>query len=276
MKTYPLLQSSRLAGLALTLVGAVAASPVAVAVDASATGPASKIFVVANTGGSQVVTGGKIVAPAAKDAFRAQGAQIATKPKGSLRMVFSNGTGAFLGPETQIRVKRFEQDAFTASRTDLEREPSVSRTEVDVTHGTLAVSTSKLAAGSTMTFVTSLGSFNLRDGNLVIQADGTAVKFSLLAGEGTAYGGSLDLGGRVLHAGEQAVVLPGPPGEPNIVQISKIMPDALALLQESSELAYAARKTVFFETDAGEITPVPVVPESLPVEAAISPSKLPN
>jgi len=75
---------------------------------------------------------------------------------------------------------------------------------------------------------------------------------------------------------KQAVILPGPPGQPNIVQISKILPEELARLEALSAQACAARKTVFFETDGGEITPIPVVNESLPVEAAVSPSKLPN
>ena len=44
----------------------------------------------------------------------------------------------------------------------------------------------------------------------------------------TAFGGSLDLSGQVVHAGEQAMILPGAPGQPNVVTISKILPEDLA------------------------------------------------
>lgn len=264
------------AGWVIALVGVISVSPLVAAPADLPNAPASKIYVVANQGGSQITAEGKIVVPAPKDAFHAQGSQIGTKPKGSLTLVFSNGTGAFFDADTRVEVKRFTQGTFTASRTDLEREPSASQTEVLVAEGTLAISSSKLAASSVMTFLTPLGSFNLRDGNLVVQAGGTAAKYFLLAGEGTVHGGPLDLGGKVVHAGEQALILPGSPGQPNSVQITKIAPGDLERLVALTDRAYAARKTVFFETDAGEITPVPVVPESLPVEAAISPSKLPN
>ena len=96
-------------------------------------------------------------------------------------------------------------------------------------------------------------------------------------GEGTVNGGSLDLGGQVLHAGEQAFIFPGSPGQPNIVQIGKIPPGDFPALEALSERAYAARKTVFFSTDASDdITVFPVVPESLPVQATVSPSQLPH
>jgi hypothetical protein len=239
--------------------------------------PVGKIFVVGVEGGAQVATGERIETLTEKSIFRAQGAQIETMTHGKLSLVFSNGTGVFLEPDTHIEVKRFSQEPFSASRTDLELEPSISHAEVFLSRGSLAVSTSKLAAGSTVIIQTWLGSLNLHGGDIVVESDSNAVKFFILKGEGTVQGGTLDLGGHVLHAGEQAVILPGPVGQPNIVQISKIPAADLPRLQEELDLAYTARKTVFFEEDTtGEVIAVPVVPTSLPVQSTVSPSRLPR
>jgi hypothetical protein len=263
--------------VALVVLSAFTLTPCTLAVGVKDKNPTGKLYVVGAEGDSQVASGGKVSPLAPKAIFQAQGSQIETKVKGNLTMVLSNGTGLFLDQDSQLDVKRFTQEPFTASRTDLELEPSVSHTEAFIPHGTLAVSTSKLAAGSTLTFLTPLGSINLLDGDLVIEADATGVKFSLLKGEATFNGGPLDLGGRVLHAGEQVVIQPGAPGQPNLVQISKIPAAELPALEALAARAYAARKTVFFETDdSGDINAVPVVNAALPVQAAISPSRLPN
>ena len=261
---------------ALGVVALLAVSPAALPAQTDRA-PVGKIYVASLEGGAQIATGDNIEAVTAKSIFVAQGSAIETKPRGVLAMVFSNGTGIALDPETHIDVKHFTQETFTASRTDLELEPSVSQTQVFVARGTLAASTSKLAAGSVMNFLTPLGSINLHGGKVVIEVEGGSSKISLLEGEGTVRGGDLDLGGKVIHAGEQALIRPGPPGEPNLVVIRKIPAEELTALEEHAALAYQARKTVFFATDAtGEITVVPVVPTSVPVQATISPAKLPN
>ena len=273
----PLLFRGLSAAGAVAFTSALALAPLALLAQGPAKNPTGKVYVAGVEGGAQAATGDKIEMLAVKSIFQAQGAQIETKPRGTLTMVFSNGTGFFLDQDTHIDVTRFTQESFTASRTDLELEPSISHTDIFLPHGTVAVSTSKLAAGSTLTITTPLGSFNLHGGNLVIEAEATSVKFSLLLGEGTVNGGSLDLGGQVLHAGEQAVIHPGAPGQPNIVVVGKIPPGELPRLEAMVAQAYAARKTVFFSTDASDdITVFPVVPTSLPVQSAISPSRLPR
>ena len=261
---------------AFALVSLLACFPGALRA-ANPTPNTGKIYVAGTEGGSQVATSEKVEALKTKSIFVAQGSQIETKPQATLTMVFSNGTGVFLYPDTHIDIRRFTQEPFVASRTDLEVEPSISHTVVFLSRGALAPSTSKLAAGSTFTILTWLGSFNLHGGNIVVQADTLGVKFFLLAGEGTVQGGELDLGGHVLHAGEQAVILPGAPGQPNIVRISEIPAADLPALQAGAPQAYAARKTVFFEENAtGEINALPVVPVSLPVQSTVSPSQLPR
>ncbi len=277
MNIRPLLFRVLPAAGAVAFTSALALAPVALQAEGPAINPTGKVYVAGVEGSAQAATGDKIETLAVKSVFKAQGARIETKPHGSLTMVFSNGIGFFLEQDTHITVNRFTQEPFTASRTDLELEPSISHTEIFMPHGTLAVSTSKLAAGSTLVFITPLGSFSLHGGNLVIEVDDTSERFYLLTGEGTVNGGSLDLGGQVLHAGEQAFIFPGSPGQPNIVQIGKIPPGDFPALEALSERAYAARKTVFFSTDASDdITVFPVVPESLPVQATVSPSQLPH
>jgi hypothetical protein len=133
-----------------------------------------------------------------------------------------------------------------------------------------------------MNYRTSLGSVSIRGGKVVIQAESEATTVSMLEGESTVRGGTLDLGGQVLHAGEQAVIKPGPPGGPNLVKIDKIPDSERSKLDDKVLMACAAKKTVYFETKgretaAGpEIVPVPVVPATLPVPLTISPAKLPE
>lgn len=260
----------------VALASLAALVPLAMGAPKPIKGPTGKIYIVATEGESQVVNAGKMLAPTPKSVFAADGAQLSTASKGTLAIVFSNGVGGSLSSATKIEVKHFTQEPFTSDRTDLEREPSVSHTVIAVEQGIFTVSTSRLDPESTLTFLTALGSFKLRDGNLVIEADGASQKFFLLGGAGTALGGTLDVNGHVLHAGEEAILLPGLPGQPNNVQIASIQPGELPRLEALVAPAYAARRTVFFQSDDGELTPVPVVPVALPVEAAVSPSKLPN
>jgi hypothetical protein len=261
----------------LASLGALALVPTLSAAPMPSKDPVGKLYVVAVDGGARVTTAGKIVPLHPKTLFVAQGSEIETKPRGNLAVVFSNGTGASLSPDTDLEVRRFTQEAFTASRSDLEREPSISHTEVFIPHGTLAVSTSKLLPRSTLVFITAQGSVTLHEGNLVVEADANSAKFFLLAGDATVHGGNLGPEGEVLHAGEQAVFLPGRAGQPWVVQISALPAGDRPALEALVEPAYAARRTVFFETgEDGEITGLPVVPATLPVQASISPSKLPN
>jgi hypothetical protein len=246
------------------------------------TNPASKIYVASMEGQSQINQDNKIADLTQKSAYNAEGSVIETKPKARNALVYSNGTGIFFDSDTRVEVTKFLQEPFTPNRNDMEVEPSISQTEGVVTRGTIGLCTSKLVAGSTMNYRTSLGSVSIRGGKIVIQAEPESTKISMLEGESTVRGGTLDLGGQVLHAGEQAVIKPGPPGAPNVIKIDKI-PDAdRSSLDDKVLMACAAKKTVYFETNGHgpnadpEIVPVPVVPANLPVPITISPAKLPD
>ena len=261
----------------LVAIASVAFVPSVGLAQARTKNPAGRIYVASVDGVSQITAGDKIEALVLKATYFANGKAIETKSRGTVAMVFSNGTGMFLDPETQIEVTRFVQEPFVPGRTTMEIEPSVSQTDVFLFHGLTAVSTSKLAPGSTFIETTPLGSINLRDGKMVAEVNAELTRFTLLTGDATVRGGNLDLSGKLLRAGEQATLRAGLPGLPSSVVISKIVPVELAGYEEKANTAYLARKTVFFETDAtDEILAIPVVPASLPVPATVSPAQLPN
>ena len=261
----------------LLLIGACAWGVAAPTIAGAAATPTPKLYVASLKGESQAVSGGRVITLTAKAAFPGQGAKIETRPHGTVALVLSNGSGIFLDQDTQIDIKRFSQEPFVASRSDLEREPSVSHTEIFISRGLLAVSTSKLAAGSTFTILTPLGSIHLHDGNFVIEVQPDQVRISLVAGEGTVYGGEFDLGGHLIKTGDQAIIRPGASGRANLVTVGKFPALELDVLQAAADMARAARKTVFFQTDeTGEINALPVVVPSVPVQATVSPSRLPN
>lgn len=284
MNKTPSCHNSSLLGGGLSAMGALAfiaaalaTAPVSLHAEVKVRNPAGKVYISSVAGGSQITMRDKVEDLAPKSVYPAQGALIETKPQGNLAMVFSNGTGVFLDQDTHIEVKRFTQEPFIPSRTDLEAEPSVSQTDVFLSRGIIAVSTSKLAPGSTMTYRTALGSINLHGGKMVMESESDRTIISMLEGSGTVYGGEFDLAGKVLRKGEQAIIRPGPPGQPNIVVIGKIPADELARLEDKVAMADAARKTVFFQTDeTDEVAVVEVVPVSLPVNVTISPSQIPR
>lgn len=217
--------------------------------------PASKVYVSDVSGEAIIDTGESIEDLSKRSVYTAQGTVIETKrpekqddsSKYYSTMVFSNGTGAFFDADTRTEVRRFVQEPFTPNRTDVETEPSVSQTSAFVSRGTVGLCTSKLVAGSNMNYQTPLGSVNIRGRKVVIEAKGDVTKISMLEGDSTVRGGPQDLGGHTVHAGEQAIIRPGPPGQPNIVQISKIPNEEMSQLDDKVAMACQAKKTVYFD-----------------------------
>jgi hypothetical protein len=258
--------------------------------------PASKIYVADITGESQIAIGQKIEDLVAKSVYNVQGTIIETKAKSSDALVFSNGTGVFFDAETRVEVRRFLQEPFTPNRTDMEVEPSVSQTQAYVFRGLVGICTSKLVAGSNMTYNTPHAMVNIRGRKLVIESNDEVSIISMIEGDSTVHGGALDMGGRILRAGERAVIQPGAPGQPNIVEIEKIPADRLGQLEEKSTIACMAKRTVYFDTrdtsepGAGnlanafgggnestqEIVAITVVPTNVSPDITISPSSLPS
>jgi hypothetical protein len=305
-------------GTALISSAVPSFSPNAYAADKK--NPASKVYFTDVSGEAQIDTGDTVQELTKRSVYNGQGTVIETKDevkpeekdKVFSTMVYSNGTGAFFDHNTRVEVKKFVQEPFTPNRTDMEVEPSISQTQAFVSRGAVGLCTSKLVAGSTMVYNTAQGGVNIRGRKVVIEANDNQTKISMLDGESTVRGGAADLGGRVLHAGEQAVISTGSAGQPNSIQISRIPPSELTQLDDKVSMACMAKKTVYFEvkehevgtgnapaatagstasteapvtafdspaengspTVVREIVPVEVVPTTLPVQFTISPSTI--
>lgn len=278
--------------------------------------PASKLYVSDVSGEAQIDTGDTIEDLNRRSVYSAQGSIVDTKKpekeedrsKYYTTMVYSNGTGAFFDADTRVEVRRFVQEPFLPMRSDMEVEPSISQTQAFVARGTVGLCTSKLVAGSTMAYTTPHGSVNIQGRKVVIQAEADVTKISMLEGESTVRAGTLDMGGHTLKAGQQAIIRPSAPGQPNSIQIVKIPSNEAAQLDDKVAMACMAKKTVYFEVrdrqrsnsdsgnpgevDAfdtetqartaggpfvgsdGEIVAIPVAPADLPVHFTISPAAI--
>lgn len=307
----------RLAHLLMVGAGiAIVCAPTMLLAQAKKPNPASKIYISDVAGEAEIDIGDFVEDLNRRSVYPAQGAVIETKKPadGSNRtksystMVYSNGTGAFFDADTHVEIRRFVQEPFLPNRADMEVEPSLSETHAFVSRGTVGLCTSKLVAGSTMSYATPLGSVNIRGRKIVIQTESGVTKISMLEGESTVRAGSMDMGGQTVHNGEQAIIRPGEPGQPNRIEVVKIPPAELSQLDEKVTMACMAKRTVYFDTRTrqqnnndsgtggvdmfdtldqsrrvagdpftnadGEIVAIPVVPGRPPVQFTISPATL--
>jgi hypothetical protein len=217
--------------------------------------PASKVYFSDVSGDAVIDTGDTIQDVAKRSVYTAQGAIIETKKSENERdrrksfstAVYSNGTGAFFDEDTRVEVKGFVQEPFVPNRVDGEMEPSLSNTQAFVSRGTVGLCNSKLVAGSKMNYQTPQGSVNIRGRKLVIEAGQGITKISMLEGDSTVRGGSMDMGGHMLKSGEQAIIREGGAGQPNSVEVTRIPPAEMASLDEKVAMACMAKKTVYFE-----------------------------
>lgn len=267
-------------------------------------GPTSKIYLAEAVGESQIQTGEKIYTARQATAFDAPGTVIETKEGAHNAFVYSNGTGLFVDQNTRVEIDRFVQEPFRPDRNstaDAPYEPSVSQSEVHVSHGAIGVCTSQLVSGSSMTYSTPQASVNIRGGKVAIETNADETIIDLLDGDITVRGGNKDIGGQILRPGERAVVRAAPAGLPPTVTISRIPPEALQASDERVSVACNARKTVTFEViekkaeegldvsggsvpDGGpgegagspdqEIVTKPTVPANPPTNIVISPHRL--
>jgi hypothetical protein len=224
--------------------------------------PVSKVYVSDVSGDAIIDTGDSIEDLSKRAVYTAQGTVIETKrpdnanerSKHFSTMVYSNGTGAFFDADTRVEVRRFIQEPFTPNRTDVETEPSISQTQAFVARGTVGLCTSKLVAGSNMTYQTPHGSVSIRGRKVVIQAENDVTKISMLEGDSTVRSGSTELGGHTLHAGEQAVIRRGSAGAPTRIEIRKIPNEEVPQLDDKVAMACMAKKTVYFEVRERQLT----------------------
>lgn len=270
--------------------------------------PASKLFVTDVSGEALIDTGDVVEDLAQRSVYTAQGTVIETKKadsedenlKVSTTMVYSNGTGAFFDADTRVELRQFVQEPFTPNRTDVDVEPSISQTQAFVARGAVGLCNSKMIAGSSMVYQTPHGSVNIRGQKIVIETKHNVTKVSMVEGESTVKAGLMDMGGHTIHAGEQAIIRPGAPGQPNIIQIIKIPSAEMPRIDEKVSMACMAKKTVYFdvrergdgdtanddggngtvtafddegETPIREIVPIQIVPSTIPVDLTMSPAR---
>ncbi len=303
MKTIP---------LRLLLVGMLVlavASPTALAQRqlGKKKGPVSKLYVAETKGQTEIQNGDKIYTIRQATAFDAPGTVIETKADSHDTLVYSNGTGMFVGENTRIEINHFSQEPFRANRNnqlDSPYEPSVSQSEVFISRGAVGLCTSQLISGSAMLYSTPLATINIRGGRLVIEASATETIIDLLEGDLTVRHGPKDVSGQILRAGERATVRrAAAPGLDPVITIEPIPRSALVVADDRTAMACNARKSVTFEAieklaDAGleqagsagspvegeaagagapqEIVAKPTVPQNPPTNIVISPDRLPG
>jgi uncharacterized membrane protein YgcG len=215
--------------------------------------PTSKLYVADIVGEAEIDNGIEIQDLTKRSVFNAEGTAIDTKASSNVTIVLSNGTGIYIDVETRVAIKTFAQGAFRPNRADIEDEPSISNTDMVVDHGVIGISSSKLVAGSTMTYETSLATASIRGRQAVVQAYDNRTVISMVQGEATVQAGPLDRGHLVKNR-QQIIIVPGATGEPNIVTLQDIPPgeyeDDEVWLEHRVETADSGRKLVYFETQA--------------------------
>ena len=268
---------------------AVILSPFSHGADGNRKNPTSKLYIADLEGTSSINTGEKIEGLVKKAVYSAEGTVIETTEKSRTATVLSNGTGIALDPDTRLEVRRFMQEPFSPNRTDLDVEPSISQTGAFLSRGAIGLCTSKMVAGSTMTYSTRHGTISIQGRKAVIETTDDATIVSLIEGDVTIRG-DLMSGGQSLKPGQQAVITRKSNVEPPVITIRPI-PDAdLERIGAKISSACMARKTVYFQdaerlnqnssngvfnpndgSDTGTIIPVTVIPGAIPPHITISP-----
>lgn len=288
---------------ALALMPALVAQP-------KSKNPASKVYVSDVNGDALIDTGETVEDLVKRTVYNAEGAVVETKSGGAVEegtkaystVVFSNGTGAFYDADTRVEMRRFVQEPFAPNRSDIEVEPSISRTHAFVSRGAVGLCNSKLVAGSIMIYETPHAALTVRGRKVVVETEDNVTKFSMLEGDSTFRAGDRDLGGRNLAQGQQAIIRRRSDGRPNEVEIRPIPEDELRVLDDRVAMACVAKRTVYFEvrekvdtstttadassstvsaftpttttTTTTELVAVPVVPVDMPVQYTVSPARI--
>jgi hypothetical protein len=170
--------------------------------------PASKLYVAELDGVSDIDIGDRVFELKKGSVHDANNTIIRTRVGASNAIVFSNGTGLHLEPDTALRIEQFVQEPFLPNRTDLDVEPSVSRMSLVLTHGMIGLCTSKLVAGSSMELETPHLMLQIRGKRIVVETNERQTVVSLIEGDVTVQTGDREGGGRTLTAWQRAVVKP--------------------------------------------------------------------
>ena len=275
-----------------TAIAFACAASVALA-QAPKRGPMSKVYVADTEGSPEITSGTETSVLARKAVYLGDGTRIVTQADSNASIVLSNGTGIYFDVRTRTGIRSFVQAPFKANRTDMDEEPSISRTHFVIDSGVVGFSTSRMAAGSSLLLQTPQAEVQIHGRQFVIQTgdDGTVV--SMFDGGSTVRAGALETPYEV-KASQQVVIRPSRPGQPGRVEITDI-PEGHGegqrdWLYERILIADAARKLVYFYMESGpedgsvtlfdggggdsRIVVVPVVPAIPPVQPTVSAANL--
>jgi glyoxylate utilization-related uncharacterized protein len=211
-------------------------------------GPASKLYLAETKGGGKIENNGQVYEPKQGTAFDAAGTVMMTGKDSHQAYVLSTGSGLYLDASTEVQVNQFDQERFQPGQAASDVEPSVSHVQIAISHGLIACCASQMVSGTTMVFSTPLASVNVRGRQVAVQVNPDETTVYVLEGSVTVSAGDQDAGGLTLQPGEQAVIRPGPPGQPPVTTVGPIDHDERSRLDGQLAIACNARKTVTFET----------------------------
>ncbi|MFT3870192.1 MAG: FecR domain-containing protein [Nibricoccus sp.] len=167
--------------------------------------PTSKVFIADAKGETLINNGDKIEPLTVKSAYSIEGSTIETKADATATLVFSNGNSVTLNPNSRLEVKKFLQEPFTPNRNDLDVEPSISQTVLNISQGSFSACGSRMVAGSSLTFLTPHGTFNIRGRKVLVETADNETVVSVLDGDITAIDPTTG-SSQTLKAGQQAVL----------------------------------------------------------------------
>jgi hypothetical protein len=265
------------------------------AANENAPNPTGKFFVAETDGASTILAGDKILELTPKSVHQAKGSTLETQSNASLAIVHSNGTGLSLEPGTRLQIVQFQQTPFPPNRPDLELEPSISTTQALLQRGTISISTSKLAAGTTMNYQTRHIDVAIHGSKVVIDTNDERTTVAVLDGSATLRDRSRP-GGQSLLGGQQAFITRAFTIEQPVITIRNISETDQQRLERKAALASMARRTVYFEVadrnnpnttptrtqnvfnrselEEDVLVPVTVLPGAIPGPNTVSPFRI--
>jgi hypothetical protein len=283
-----------------TVLATACLFPVAANAQTQSAGPAGKLYVAEMEGASEIDSRTRVQEMVRKAVYDADDSIIQTKAGATNTIVFSNGVGIFLDPETTLQVDRFTQQPFQPNRADLELEPSVSRMFLSLRNGTIALCTGKMLPGSILEITTPHATVSIRGKRVVIQTSVMGTTVSLLEGDVTARLGASDASGQVLLPNQRAIIRQGRLDDPLRIVIEPIPEELRRGLEDRAAFACMARHTVYFDTEEGtpgaslrarpgisvfstttppdkeEVEPIPGVPPVPEIPTYVSPAEIPQ
>jgi hypothetical protein len=119
-----------------------------------------------------------------------QGYTVITGKKSSVLLVFSNGSTINLDEKSSLSVSEFMQEKFDKTKgtyLDLQADPSVSKTELQLNYGELAFHVKKLSNGSSFNVNTEVGSAGIRGtrGKVSVIKVGNTVRVKVVNRDGS-------------------------------------------------------------------------------------------